>query len=97
VLGLSGVPWAAFSLGTFFGCLPAVAAYVASGSLGAEIAVDGGEINPLLLLVGIFATIGAITIAGNVAGDALKAQGLDLDLQSEGEQALFDFDSVDDI
>lgn len=59
--------------------------------------MDGGETNPLLLLVGIVATIGAVTIAGNVAGDALKAQGLDLDLQSEGEQALFDLDSADDI
>lgn len=96
MFGLSGVPWAAFSLGTFLGCLPAVAAYVASGSLGAEIAVEGGETNPLLLVVGIAATIAAVTIAGNVAGNALKAQGLDLDLQSEGEQALFDVDSTDE-
>jgi len=85
VFGLSGVPWAPFALGTLVGCLPAVAAYVSSGSLGAEIAVNGGESNPLLLGLGILATIGAVTLAGNVAGNALKAQGLDLDLEGEGK------------
>jgi len=87
VFGLSGVSWGAFTLGTLTGCLPAVIAYVSSGSLGAEIAVNGGEANPVLLVLGLLATIGAVTVAGNVAGEALKAQGLDLDLQSEGELA----------
>ena len=30
IFGLSPVPWAAFTLGTFVGCLPAVAGYVSA-------------------------------------------------------------------
>ena len=37
------MPFTAFSLGTFFGCLPAVSAYVNAGKLGAEIVVNGAE------------------------------------------------------
>ena len=40
IFGLSPVPFTAFSLGTFLGCLPAVAAYVNAGKLGAEIVVS---------------------------------------------------------
>ena len=84
VFGLSGVPFAAYSLGTFLGCLPAVAAYVSAGQLGAEIAVNGGETNPVLVVVGIGATLAAITVAGRVANDALK--DMDLDLEKTMEQ-----------
>lgn len=79
VFGLSPVPLAAFSIGTFVGCFPAVTAYVSAGELGAEIAVNGADTNPLLLGVGVVATIGAITFAGNIATQALK--DLDLDLE----------------
>ncbi|EOD09572.1 hypothetical protein EMIHUDRAFT_96820 [Emiliania huxleyi CCMP1516] len=85
VFGLSPVPWAAFSLGTLTGCLPAVAAYVTSGELGASIAVDGGDTNPWLLAVGIAATISAISVAGNIASDALREEGLDFDLEGESK------------
>ena len=78
VFGLSPVPLPAFSIGTFVGCLPAVAGYVSAGQVGAEIAVNGAESNPLVLGLGIAATLGAITVAGNIATDALK--DLDLDL-----------------
>jgi len=78
VFGLSPVPLSAFSIGTFIGCLPAVAAYVSAGQVGAEIAVNGAESNPLLLGLGVAATLGAITFAGNIATGALK--DLDLDL-----------------
>ena len=84
-IGLSPVPWAAFSLGTLTGCLPAVAAYVTSGELGASIAVDGGDTNPWLLAVGIAATISAISVAGNIASDALREEGLDFDLEGESK------------
>jgi len=79
VFGLSGVPWAAFSLGTFLGCLPAVTAYVSAGQLGAEIIVNGAESNNLLLAAGVVATVGAITIAGKVASQALRDMDLDLE------------------
>lgn len=78
VFGLSPVPWQAFSVGTFVGCLPAVAAYVSAGQVGAEIAVNGADANPALLALGAAATLGAISFAGNIATDALK--DLDLDL-----------------
>jgi uncharacterized membrane protein YdjX (TVP38/TMEM64 family) len=79
VFGLSPVPMAAFSIGTFVGCLPAVAGYVSAGQLGAEIAVNGAETNPAVLALGVAATLGAITVAGNIATDALKDLDLDLD------------------
>ena len=80
LFGLSPVPFSAFSLGTFLGCLPAVTAYVNAGRLGAEIVVNGAESNDLLLGVGVVATIGAITVAGNIASKALK--DMDIDLES---------------
>lgn len=78
IFGLSPVPWAAFTLGTFVGCLPAVAGYVSAGQLGAEIAVNGAESNPLVLGLGVVATLGAITVAGNIANNALKEMDIDL-------------------
>jgi len=80
VFGLSPVPAAAFSIGTFVGCLPAVTAYVTAGEVGADVAINGAESDPLLLALGAAATIGAITFAGNIATSALK--DLDLDLEA---------------
>lgn len=82
IFGLSPVPFTAFSLGTFFGCLPAVSAYVNAGKLGAEIVVNGAESNDLLLGVGVLATLAAISVAGNIASKALKEQGVDLSIES---------------
>jgi len=79
VFGLSGVPFAAFSLGTFLGCSPAVAAYVSAGTLGAEIVVNGSETSPWLLALGVAATLAAVGFAGGLANDALKEAGLDLE------------------
>lgn len=79
VFGLSPVPLPAFSIGTFVGCLPAVAAYVSAGQVGAEIAVNGAETSPWLLALGVVATIGAITFAGNIATQALKDLNIDLE------------------
>jgi len=81
VFGLSPVPLPAFSIGTFVGCLPAVAGYVSAGQVGAEIAVSGADSNPLVLALGVAATLGAITFAGNIATNALK--DLDVDLSEE--------------
>ena len=80
VFGLSPVPAAAFSIGTFVGCFPAVTAYVSAGQVGADVVIDGAESDPLLLALGAAATLGAITFAGNIATSALK----DLDLDLEG-------------
>lgn len=66
--------------GTFVGCLPAVTAYVTAGEVGADVAINGAESDPLLLALGAAATIGAITFAGNIATSALK--DLDLDLEA---------------
>lgn len=81
VFGLSPVPLSAFSIGTFVGCFPAVAGYVSAGQVGAEIAVNGAESNPLVLGLGVAATLGAISFAGNIATNALK--DLDVDLGEE--------------
>ena len=78
LFGLSPLPLGTFALGTFVGCAPAVAAYVSAGQVGADIAVNGAPTNPYLLGLGVAATIGAITVAGNVASDALKEAGLDV-------------------
>mmetsp|Transcript_136220 Transcript_136220/g.236851 ORF Transcript_136220/g.236851 Transcript_136220/m.236851 type:complete len:385 (-) Transcript_136220:136-1290(-) len=78
VFGLSPVPAAAFSIGTFVGCLPAVTAYVSAGQVGADVAINGVESDPLLIALGAAATLGAITLAGNVATGALKDMNLDL-------------------
>lgn len=56
VFGLSPVPLAAFSIGTFVGCLPAVTAYVSAGSVGAEIAVNGADASPTMLGLGAVAS-----------------------------------------
>ena len=73
------MPFAAFSLGTFLGCSPAVAAYVSAGTLGAEIVVNGSETSPWLLALGVAATLAAVGFAGGLANDALKEAGLDLE------------------
>ena len=44
----------------------------------AEIAVNGAESNPIVLGLGVAATLGAISFAGNIATNALK--DLDVDL-----------------
>eukprot|EP00322_Chrysochromulina_rotalis_P002223 CAMPEP_0115857990 /NCGR_PEP_ID=MMETSP0287-20121206/15862_1 /TAXON_ID=412157 /ORGANISM="Chrysochromulina rotalis, Strain UIO044" /LENGTH=312 /DNA_ID=CAMNT_0003312231 /DNA_START=161 /DNA_END=1100 /DNA_ORIENTATION=+ len=78
IFGLSPVPAAAFSIGTFVGCLPAVTAYVSAGQVGADVVIQGAETDPIVLALGAVATIGAITLAGSTATNALK--DLDLDL-----------------
>lgn len=78
LFGLSPLPLPTFALGTLIGCAPAVAAYVSAGQVGADIAVNGAPANPYLLGLGVAATIGAITVAGNIANDALKEAGLDV-------------------
>eukprot|EP00747_Dinoflagellata_sp_TGD_P213324 gnl/TRDRNA2_/TRDRNA2_86296_c1_seq1.p1 gnl/TRDRNA2_/TRDRNA2_86296_c1~~gnl/TRDRNA2_/TRDRNA2_86296_c1_seq1.p1 ORF type:complete len:325 (+),score=43.30 gnl/TRDRNA2_/TRDRNA2_86296_c1_seq1:140-976(+) len=85
IFGLSPVDPAAFALGTFMGCFPGVTAYVSAGQLGADVAINGVDTNPWLVTLGGAATLGAITIAGNVATDALK--DLDIDVTDDGEQA----------
>ncbi len=80
VFGLSPVPAAAFSIGTFVGCLPAVAAYVSAGEVGADVVINGADNDPLLLALGAAATLGAITFAGKIATNALK--DLDVDLEA---------------
>jgi len=82
IFGLSPVPFTAFSLGTFLGCLPAVAAYVNAGKLGAEIVINGAESNDALVFVGLLSTIAAISVAGDIASKALKEQGVDLSAES---------------
>lgn len=52
---------------------------MSAGQVGAEIAVNGAESNPFVLGLGVAATIGAITFAGNIATSALK--DLDVDLE----------------
>lgn len=82
VFGLTPVPAAAFSLGTFLGALPNVAAYVTAGQAGAEVAINGLEgQNPFLLALGGAATFGAISLTGNIATKAL--QDADIDLEEE--------------
>ena len=78
LFGLSPLPLTTFSLGTFVGCAPAVAVYVSAGQVGAEIAVNGAGTNPYLLGLGVAATIGAVSVAGNIASDALKEAGLEV-------------------
>lgn len=82
IFGLSPVPWAAFTIGTFVGCLPAVTGYVSAGQLGAEIAVNGADSSPEVLVLGIIATIAAISVAGNIADKALKDMDVDLSVDS---------------
>lgn len=81
VFGLSPVPASAFSIGTFVGCLPAVTSFVVAGEAGASVIIDGAPTNPYLTALGIAATLGAITFAGNLATDALK--DMDIDLSEE--------------
>jgi len=52
--------------------------YVSAGQLGAEMVVNGAEANPLVLGIGILATVGAISVAGNIANEALKDMDIDL-------------------
>ena len=78
IFGVSPLPVGAFALGTFIGCAPGVAAVVSAGSAGAEIAATGVSSDGATLILGIAATIGAITVAGNIATEALREAGLDL-------------------
>lgn len=79
IFGLSPVPLPAFVVGTLVGSLPAVAAYVSAGQLSADIAINGGGGTPPWMLgLGLLATLGSITVAGNIANDALKEMDVDL-------------------
>jgi uncharacterized membrane protein YdjX (TVP38/TMEM64 family) len=84
VFGLSPVPPAAFSLGTLIGCIPAVIAYVSAGQVGADVAVNGVQMDPRILALGGVATLGALTTAGSIATAALK----DLDIDLGGDEDL---------
>jgi Ni,Fe-hydrogenase I small subunit len=57
------------------------AAYVSAGQAGAEIVVNGAESNPAVLALGVAATLGAISLAGDMATKALE--DLDVDLSAE--------------
>ena len=47
--------------------------------LGAEIVVNGSDgTNPLLLAAGVLATLGAVTLGGNIASSALKDMDIEL-------------------
>ena len=79
LFGLSALHPLTFSLGTFLGCLPSCAAYVYAGQAGADIVVNGpAGTDPHLLILGVLATVGGISVASNIAKDALKKAGLDL-------------------
>lgn len=76
--GISTVPFSAYLLGSWIGTLPAIFAYVQVGELGSEAALSG---HPPSWLVGfgIAATVGAITLVGDLASKTLR--DLDIDLQ----------------
>ena len=78
IFGISPLPVGTFALGTMIGCAPGVAAVVSAGSAGAEIAASGLGSDGATLGLGIAATVGAITVAGNIATEALKEAGLDI-------------------
>jgi len=86
VFGLTPVPKAAFSFGTLLGCLPSVAAYVAAGRAGANVAINGPGEEPLLLALGGAATFGAISLTGRVATRALKEADIDIEEEEPSDQ-----------
>jgi len=81
VLGLAPVGPLAFSLGTALGQLIPTSAYVSAGQAGAEVALNGVGQDPVVLALGVAATLGGISFAGKTATNALK--DLDLDLEEE--------------
>jgi len=72
------VPFSAYILGSWLGTLPAIFAYVEAGQLSSEIVLSGSPPS-WLVKFGLAATVGAVTVIGNLASRTLKE--LDVDLE----------------
>lgn len=73
--GLTAVDFKAYVLASWAGMLPGTIAYVSAGAaVGAltDINVHHGSANPLLIAIGVAATVGAVSVIGKVATSAIS-------------------------
>mmetsp|Transcript_21696 Transcript_21696/g.35597 ORF Transcript_21696/g.35597 Transcript_21696/m.35597 type:complete len:452 (-) Transcript_21696:451-1806(-) len=77
LFGLSRVPFIPFVLGTFFGTLPGITAFVSAGRLGNEALMGQG--GGLAVQGGLVATILSISLIGRISDMTLKKMNIDLE------------------
>jgi len=82
--GITSVNFWEYVGGTVLGMLPGTIAYVYGGNAGREISGHSGSPNWFTLALGVLATIGAVTILGRIATDAMKEDLPDSDGEFEG-------------
>lgn len=78
--GLTSVNLTAYVMASWIGMLPGTIAYVSAGAaVGALSDLGGGkgEINPLLIIIGVIGTVGALSTIGKIAGEAVEAESAD--------------------
>lgn len=76
--GVTSVKFAPYLIGSWVGMLPGTIAYVSAGAaVNALTDLTGGKgaisnVNPVLLVVGLFATVGALVTIGRIASKAIR-------------------------
>eukprot|EP00177_Eucheuma_denticulatum_P007438 GFKZ01013540.1.p1 GENE.GFKZ01013540.1~~GFKZ01013540.1.p1 ORF type:complete len:364 (+),score=45.96 GFKZ01013540.1:696-1787(+) len=76
--GLTSVDLSAYVFGSWLGMLPGTIAYVSAGAaVGAltDLSAGKGSVNPVLLVIGLVATVAALSTIGKIATDAIEAEG----------------------
>ena len=75
--GLTSVTFSEYMVGSWLGMLPGSLAYVSAGAAVnalTDINMNSRSVNPILLGIGLVATIGVIGLIGKIAGEAVDAE-----------------------
>lgn len=78
--GLTSVRLREYVLGSWLGMLPGTIAYVSAGAAVnalTEINASKGNVSPVLLGIGVLATVAALATIGKVASEAIRSEGLE--------------------
>lgn len=77
--GLTSVNFMEYVLGSWLGMLPGTVAYVSAGAaVNALTELSSGKqanVNPVLVVLGLAATVGALSLIGKIATDAIEGEG----------------------
>lgn len=77
--GLTSVKFMEYVLGSWLGMLPGTVAYVSAGAaVNALTELSSGKqtnVNPVLVVLGLAATVGALSLIGKIATDAIEEDG----------------------
>lgn len=85
--GLTSVPLPQYVLGSWLGMLPGTIAYVSAGAAVnalTDLGASKGDVNPILVVIGVLATIGAVGTIGKLASEAIRSVDLEEDDRAVG-------------